>query len=79
MANDKAPELNVVHIKKSTKILANDKAPELNVVPPNAFKALDDVNLSWLLLLYNKFWNIQDDFEECHEGQVVPVPKKGDI
>ena len=33
-------------IKKSTTKLANDKAPELNGVPPNAFKALDDANLS---------------------------------
>ena len=33
-------------IKKSTINLANDKAPGLNGLPPNAFKALDDTNLS---------------------------------
>ena len=36
--------------EKSTTKLANNKAPGLNYVPPNAFKALDDVNLCWLLL-----------------------------
>ena len=60
-------------IKKSTKKLANDKSPGLNGVPPNEFKALDDANLSWLPLFYNQFWNIQADFDEWHEGQLVPV------
>ena len=31
-----------------------------------------------LLLFYNQFWHSQADFDEWHEGQVVPVPKKGD-
>ena len=66
-------------IKKLTTNLANDKAPGLNVVPTNAFKALNDANLSCILLFYNQFWHSQADFDECHEGQVVPVPKKGDI
>ena len=65
-------------IKKSTTKLANDKEPGLNSVPPNAFKALDDANLSWLLLLYNQFWNSQAEFEKWHKGQVVPVTKKCD-
>ena len=42
-------------IKKSTTKLSNDKAPGLNGVPPNEFKALDDANLSWILLFYNQF------------------------
>ena len=41
-------------ITKSTTKIANDKAPGLNGVPPNAFKSLDDANLSWLLLFYNQ-------------------------
>ena len=65
-------------IKKATTNLANDKAPGLNGVPPNAFKALNDANISWLLLLYNQFWHSQSDFDKWHEVQVVPVPKKGD-
>ena len=65
-------------IKKSTTKLANGKAPGLNGVQPNAFKALDDANISWLLLFYNQFWNSQADFNEWHEGQVVNVTKKGD-
>ena len=44
-------------IKKSTTKLANEKAPGLNSVPPNAFKALDNANLSWILLFYNQFWH----------------------
>ena len=27
---------------------------------------------------YNQFWHSQADFDEWHEVQVVPVPKKGD-
>ena len=41
-------------IKKFTTKLANGKAPGLNGVSHNAFKALDDTNLSCILLLYNK-------------------------
>ena len=26
-----------------------------------------------------KFWNQGGDFEEWHEGQLVPVPKSGDL
>ena len=33
-------------IKKSTIKLANNKAPGINVVLPNAFKALDDENIT---------------------------------
>ena len=45
---------------------------------PNAFKALDDKNISCILLFYNQLWRIKADFEKCHEGQVVTVPQKGD-
>ena len=65
-------------INKATTNLVNDKSPGLNGVSHNAFKALDDANLSWVLLFYNQFWHIQSDFEEWHEVQVVPVPNKGD-
>ena len=37
-------------IKKPTTKLANNKEPGINGVPPNAFKSLDDANLSWILL-----------------------------
>ena len=63
-------------IKKSTTNYV--KAPGLNGLPSNACKALDDANLSWLLLFYNQFWHNQADSNEWFEGQVVPVPKKGD-
>ena len=53
-------------IKTSTTKLSNNKAPVLNGVPPNAFKALNDVNLSWILLSYNQFYHGQDGFGECH-------------
>ena len=42
-------------IKKYTTELSNDKSPGLNGVQPNAFKTVDDANLSWILLFYNQF------------------------
>ena len=65
-------------MKKATTKLSNDKAPGLNGVPPNTSKALDNVNLSWLMIFYNQFWPSKADFGKWHEGQIVPVPKKGD-
>ena len=51
-------------IKKAPTQLANDKSPGLNGVLPNAFKALDGANLSWILLFYNQFLHSQADFDE---------------
>ena len=65
-------------IKKSTTKLANNKAPGINGVPPIACKTLDDTNLSWIRIFYNQFWHSQSEFDKCHEGQVFPVPQKGD-
>ena len=65
-------------INKSTPKLANDKATGLNGVPPNVFKSLNDANISWLLLFYNKFRHSQADFDKWHEGKLFPVHKKGD-
>ena len=65
-------------IKKATTKLANDKSLGINSVPTNAFKALNDTKLSWILLFYNQFWHSRADFDKWHEGQVVSVPKKGD-
>ena len=56
-----------------TKLL-NGKSPGLNKVPPDAFKALDKQNLLTLLDFFNKFWREEIDFDEWHEGQLVPVP-----
>ena len=64
--------------KKTTTNLANKKSPGLNGVPPNAFKALDDKNISRIILFYNQLWCSQDEFHEWNEGQVVTVTKKGD-
>ena len=61
-------------IKKSTTNLVNDKAPGPNGVPPNTFKALDEANLSWILLFYNQFWHSLYDFDKWHEGQIVATP-----
>ena len=46
---------------KTTTKLANYKAPGLNGVPPNAFKALNDENITWILLFYNQLWCRQAD------------------
>ena len=59
--------------------LTNDKSPGLNNVPPNAFKAMTAENLLHLFDFIVKFWEDRLDFFEWHEGQVVPVPKSGDL
>ena len=59
--------------------LTNDKAPGLNGVPPNAFKAMSPKNLKIHFNFILEFWNDNLNFEEWHEGQVVPVPKSGDL
>ena len=64
-------------IKTPTTNLANYKATGLNVVPPNTFKTLNGVNLSWILLFCNQLCHNQSNLDECHEGQVVPLPPKG--
>ena len=48
-------------------------------MPPDAFKALTEKNLATLLDHLNSYWNEEVDFEEWHEGQVVPVPKSGNL
>ena len=59
--------------------LAYDKAPGLNKVPPNAFKSLSNANLPHLLTFFNQYWEGEADFAEWHKGQLVPVPKSGDL
>ena len=39
----------------------------------------DDVNLLTLFDFFNSYWNKEVNFYEWHEGQVVPVPKSGDL
>ena len=66
-------------LKKAVTELANGKYPGLNEVPPDAFKALSEKNLSFPLDFLNAFWNEETNFDEWHEGQVIPVPKSGDL
>ena len=61
------------------KDLTNDKSPGLNGVPPNAFKAMSPENLKVHFNFILEFWNDNMDFEEWHEGQLVPVPKSADL
>ena len=66
-------------LKTSIVKLANDKAPGLNKLPPNAFKSLSNTNLKHLLTFFNQYWEGEADFAEWHKGQLVPVPKSGDL
>ena len=66
-------------IKLAIAKLANVKSPRLNDVPPDAFKALSNQNIDILLNLYNTYWKGEIDFDKCHEGRVVPVPKSGNL
>ena len=59
--------------------LTNDKAPGLNGIPPNAFKVMKAEKLLHLFDFILEFWEDRLDFLEWHEGQVVLVPKSGDV
>ena len=59
--------------------MTNDKSPGLNGVLPNAFKSMSEENLCHHFDLVTEFWEDKVDFKECHEGQVFPVPKIGDL
>ena len=59
--------------------MTNDKSPGLNGVPPNSFKSISEENLRHHFNFITKFWEDKVDFEEWHEGQVVPVSKSGDL
>ena len=48
-------------------------------VPTDAFKSLDNQNLLTLMNFFNSYWVEEPDFTEWHEGQLVPVPKSGDL
>ena len=64
---------------EAVKDITNNKAPGLNEVPPNAFTAMSPENLKVHFNFILEFWNDNMDFEEWHEGQLVPVPKSGDL
>ena len=59
--------------------LTNDKSPGINGVPPNAFKSMSEENLRHHFNFITKFLEDKVDSEEWHEGQVVPVPKNGEL
>ena len=40
---------------------------------------MSEENLRHHFNFITKLWEDKVDFEECHEGQVVPVPKNGDL
>jgi hypothetical protein len=66
-------------LKRAVVKLKNDKKPGMNGVMPNAYKCLDDENLSTLYEYITKFWEGDVDFSEWHEGLGVLVPKKGNL
>ena len=72
-------KITLEELKKAVTKSAKGKSPVLNKVPPDAFKALSEKNLSLLLDFLNAFCNKETDFDEWHEGQVIPVPKSGDL
>ena len=64
---------------EAVKDLTNNKSPGINGVPPNAFKAMSPENLKVHFNFILEFWKDNMDFEEWHEGQLVPVTKSGDL
>ena len=63
----------------AVKKLANDKSPGLNNVPPGTFKALSHQNLDTLYSYLNAYWREEVDFTKWHEGQIVSIPKSGNV
>ena len=59
--------------------MTNDKSPGLNNVPLNAFNHTSEENLRHHFVFITEFLEDKVNFEEWHEGQVVPVPKIGDL
>ena len=59
--------------------LKNDKKPGKNGVMPNAFKCLDNHNLSVIFQFLTDFWTGESDYDEWHESIGSLVPKKGDL
>ena len=43
------------------------------------WEALSNQNIEILLNFYNAYWKGGINFDEWHEGRVVPVPKSGDL
>ena len=72
-------EITWEELQQAIEKLKNGKAPGLNDVPPDAFKSLTQNNLANLLEQLNLLWHEEADFEEWHEGRVVPVPKSGNL
>ena len=66
-------------LKKAVTKLANGKYPGLYEVPPDSFKTLSEKKSSFPLDFLNAFWNEETNFDEWHEGQVIPVTKSGDL
>ena len=66
-------------VKQAVTKFSNGKSPGLNDIPPDTFKALDNQNLLTLLGFLNSYWKEETDFDEWHEGQLVPVPKSEDL
>jgi hypothetical protein len=77
------PELGLpptwTEFKRAVFKLKNDKQPGSNVVLANAFKFLDNHNLTILYNFILGFWNGDKDYGEWHEGLGALVPKKGDL
>ena len=59
--------------------LTNEKSPGLNGAPPDAFKSMSEENMCHQFDFITEFWKEKVDFEEWHEGKVVPVSKSGDL
>ena len=57
----------------------NDKSTGLNIVPPNAFKYMSEEKLYHRFDFITELWEDKVNFEEWHEGKVVPIPKRGDL
>eukprot|EP00956_Cyclotella_meneghiniana_P040928 scaffold209475_cov73-Cyclotella_meneghiniana.AAC.1 len=65
--------------KRAVTKLKNDKKPGPNGVMPNAFKCMDNHNLTQIYNYIIDFWHNDADYPEWHTSTGSLVPKKGDL
>jgi hypothetical protein len=82
MKNEKHARAKVItraEIEDALKKEKDGKSPGLDEIRSEMIKALEEVGVEWLFILFNKMWDekrVPDDFLQL---VLVPIPKKGDL
>ena len=68
-----------IEFQHAVKALSWHKAPGLDKVVPNAIKALDATNLSFLFPFIQRYTETDVDYDAWKASHLVPLPKKGGL